>query len=73
MTFTAAAIRATKLLEGGTLKLSDGGGLQLWVAPSGSKLWHIAYRFSGKQLSCGWPQGRTRAAGRGQATLGSGH
>jgi len=30
-------------------KLSDGGGLQLWVQPSGSRLWRFAYRFSGKQ------------------------
>jgi len=30
-------------------KLSDGWGLQLWVHPSGSKLWRYAYRFSGKQ------------------------
>jgi len=34
---------------GKTLKLSDGGGLQLWVQPSGSKLWNLAYRFAGKQ------------------------
>jgi integrase len=30
-------------------KLSDGGGLQLWVKPNGSKLWCFAYRFGGKQ------------------------
>lgn len=30
-------------------KLSDGGGLQLWVQPSGTKLWRLAYRFDGKQ------------------------
>lgn len=30
-------------------KLSDGWGLQLWVHPSGSKLWRYAYRFAGKQ------------------------
>ncbi|QIB34516.1 Arm DNA-binding domain-containing protein [Ancylobacter pratisalsi] len=30
-------------------KLSDGGGLQLWVQPSGHKLWRLAYRFGGKQ------------------------
>jgi integrase len=50
MALTDAAIRAAKPLEGRTLKLSDGGGLQLWVAPSGSKLWNIAYRYGGKQL-----------------------
>ncbi|HTV32021.1 MAG TPA: integrase arm-type DNA-binding domain-containing protein [Methylocella sp.] len=30
-------------------KLSDGAGLQLWIQPNGSKLWRLAYRFSGKQ------------------------
>jgi len=32
-----------------TLKLSDGGGLQLWLTPSGGKLWNFAYRFHGRQ------------------------
>lgn len=30
-------------------KLSDSGGLQLWIQPTGSKLWRVAYRFDGKQ------------------------
>jgi hypothetical protein len=30
-------------------KLSDGGGLQLWVQPNGAKLWRFAYRFGRKQ------------------------
>ncbi len=30
-------------------KLSDGGGLQLWVTPEGGKYWRMAYRFDGKQ------------------------
>ncbi|WP_082407331.1 integrase arm-type DNA-binding domain-containing protein [Mesorhizobium sp. 1M-11] len=30
-------------------KLSDGGGLQLWVQPSGTRLWRLAYRFGGRQ------------------------
>jgi integrase len=30
-------------------KLSDGGGLQLWVQPTGSRLWRLAFRFRGKQ------------------------
>ena len=30
-------------------KLSDGGGLYLHLAPSGGKLWRMAYRFNGKQ------------------------
>ena len=29
--------------------MSDGGGLQLWVTPSGGKLYNFAYRFVGKQ------------------------
>ena len=46
---TDSAIRAAKPKTGQTVKLSDGGGLQLWVQPSGSKLWNLAYRFAGKQ------------------------
>lgn len=30
-------------------KYSDGGGLHLFIAPSGSKLWHMSYRFGGKE------------------------
>lgn len=30
-------------------KLSDGGGLQLWVQTSGARLWQLAYRFQGRQ------------------------
>ena len=30
-------------------KLTDGGGLQLWVQPRGARLWRLAYRFGGKQ------------------------
>jgi integrase len=30
-------------------KLSDGGGLQLWVTPDGAKRWRLAYRFGGAQ------------------------
>jgi integrase len=30
-------------------KLSDMGGLQLWVYPNGAKLWRLAYRYDGKQ------------------------
>ena len=50
MALTDTAIRAAKPQEGRTIKLSDGGGLQLWITPSGSKLWNIAYRYGGKQL-----------------------
>lgn len=31
------------------IKLSDGGGLQLWITPDGAKRWRLAYRFDGKQ------------------------
>lgn len=31
------------------VKISDGGGLQLWIMPTGSKLWRWAYRHGGKQ------------------------
>jgi integrase len=30
-------------------KLSDGGGLQLWVQPTGTRWWRLAYRYQGKQ------------------------
>jgi len=30
-------------------KLSDGGGLQLWITPDGAKRWRLAYRFGGNQ------------------------
>jgi integrase len=48
MPLSDATCRAAK--PGATLrKLSDGGGLQLWVQPNGSRLWRLAYRFQGKQ------------------------
>lgn len=50
MALTDTAIRGAKARTGRTIKLSDGGGLQLWVTPSNSKLWTVAYRFNGKQL-----------------------
>jgi integrase len=31
------------------IKLSDGGGLQLWITPDGAKRWRLAYRFAGGQ------------------------
>lgn len=43
-------IRAAKArLDGGIRKLSDGDGLQLWVMPSGGKLWRLDYRMHGKR------------------------
>lgn len=48
MALTDVGIRALK--AGETLqKVSDGGGLQLWVQPNGSKLWRMAFRFNGAQ------------------------
>ena len=58
MPLTDAAIRAAKPQANKTLKLTDGGGLQLWIAPSGGKLWRLAYRFDGKQKKASfgaWP------------------
>ncbi|WP_287311168.1 integrase arm-type DNA-binding domain-containing protein [Mesorhizobium sp.] len=48
MPLTDSACRAAKT-EGSAKKLSDGGGLYLYVAPSGSKVWRMNYRFAGKQ------------------------
>jgi integrase len=49
MPLTDAKIRNAQAVAGKTPKLSDGGGLQVWVTNSGSKLWYLAYRFGGKQ------------------------
>jgi hypothetical protein len=45
---TDIAIRRAKPGER-LAKLSDGGGLQLWITPTGGKLWYLAYRFAGRQ------------------------
>ena len=48
MPLTDMEIRTTK--PGARLiKLSDGGGLQLWITPDGVKRWRLAYRFAGGQ------------------------
>ncbi len=49
MALTDKQVQNAKPVAGKTAKLSDGGGLQLWVTPSGGKLWNLAYRFAGKQ------------------------
>jgi integrase len=46
---TDVKIRSAVTVAGKTVKLSDGGGLQLWLTGSGSKLWYLAFRFGGKQ------------------------
>ncbi|WP_100961225.1 integrase arm-type DNA-binding domain-containing protein [Bosea sp. FBZP-16] len=48
MPLSDVAIRAAKPAAS-VRKLSDGGGLQLWLMPNGAKLWRLAYRFAGKQ------------------------
>jgi integrase len=48
MVLTDTAIRNAKPGER-VAKLSAGGGLQLWVMPTGGKLWYLAYRFAGRQ------------------------
>lgn len=48
MALSDVTCRTTKSNDG-LQKLSDGGGLQLWVQPTGAKLWRFAYRFGGKQ------------------------
>ena len=48
MALTELAVRSAKA-EAKITKLSDGGGLQLWVTPDGAKRWRLAYRFAGGQ------------------------
>ncbi len=58
MPLTDAACRGARPGET-RRKHSDGGGLQLWIQPSGAKLWQLIYQFGGKQrqLSLGpYPQ-----------------
>jgi hypothetical protein len=48
MSLTDLAIK--RALSGSKIrKLSDGGGLQLWITPDGAKRWRLAYRFGGAQ------------------------
>ena len=48
MSLTELAVRTAKT-QGKITKLSDGGGLQLWITPDGAKRWRLAYRFGGAQ------------------------
>ena len=48
MPLTDVAIRGAKPRDK-AYKLSDGGGLFLWVQPSGGKWWRYKYRFLGKE------------------------
>ncbi|MGP8233091.1 MAG: tyrosine-type recombinase/integrase [Methylovirgula sp.] len=48
MALTDTEIRGAK--PGAKLaKLSDGGGLQMWITPDGAKRWRLAYRFADRQ------------------------
>src|SRR5271166_116894 len=49
MPLTDRQIRNASAPAGRVMKLSDGEGLQLWIKPSGAKLWNLAYRFDGRQ------------------------
>jgi hypothetical protein len=48
MPLSDTAIRKAQTSEK-VVKLTDGNGLQLWLMPTGGKLWRFAYRFDGKQ------------------------
>jgi integrase len=48
MTLTDATIRSAKPSDK-PIRLFDGGGLYLEVAPSGGKWWRLKYRFDGKE------------------------
>eukprot|EP01036_Dinobryon_divergens_P002778 gene2778-3652_t len=64
MPLTDTTIRNAKP-SAAVVKLSDGAGLQLWIMPTGAKLWRLAYRFGGKQkkLSIGpYPEIDLRSA-----------
>lgn len=48
MPLTDVEVKKAKAAEK-LFKLSDGGGLQLWVHPDGARRWRLAYRLDGKQ------------------------
>jgi integrase len=48
MSLTDAAVRNAKA-KAKAYKLADGGGLFLWVQPTGGKWWRYKYRFAGKE------------------------
>jgi hypothetical protein len=48
MPLTDTAVRAAKPGEN-PYKLADAGGLFLYVAPKGGKLWRMKYRHAGKE------------------------
>ena len=50
MALTDAKLRALKA-KSAPFKISDAEGLYILMAPGGSKMWRLAYRFNGKQKS----------------------
>ncbi|MGH7011083.1 MAG: Arm DNA-binding domain-containing protein, partial [Caulobacteraceae bacterium] len=48
MPLTDTAVRNAKA-AGKPYKLADGGGLFLYVAPTGGKLWRLKYRYGAKE------------------------
>ena len=48
MKLTDTLLRGLKV-SGKVQKLADGGGLYLYVSPTGGKLWRMDYRFNGKR------------------------
>jgi len=48
MPLTDLAIRTAKSRDN-AYKMTDGGGLFLWIQPNGGKWWRYQYRFAGKQ------------------------
>lgn len=48
MGLTDLVIRSAKGRDT-VVKLSDAGGLQLWIMPDGAKRWRLAYRHNGRQ------------------------
>ncbi len=73
MILTDVTCRATKAGPA-RRKLSDGGGLQLWIMPNGARLWRLVYRHLGKQeaLSLGtYPEVSLVEARPGETLQGS--
>jgi integrase len=55
MALTDVAIRALKCTDK-LQKITDAEGLQLWLMPTGSKLWRYAYRYEGSQKTLAFGQ-----------------
>jgi hypothetical protein len=53
MALTDTEIKKAKPKEK-AYRMSDSGGMYLWVTSSGGKLWQRAYRYEHKESSCPW-------------------